>query len=120
MGTVRRCRIARRFSAEYYFVALAACQDVGRNSGERFGSNVANTVVILAATLIRYVTLFAGVDAHGGNVQNGCGVRFMWSQAPPYKGDRGERKKQVSWFMHEGTYCSVRWRPFVAIAACFT
>jgi len=25
-----------------------------------------------------------GQDYHGGNVQNGCGVRFNWKSAPPY------------------------------------
>lgn len=37
-----------------------------------------------------------GVDAHGGNVQNGCGKQFSWSRARPYQGDRGECKATVS------------------------
>ncbi|CAM9496015.1 unnamed protein product, partial [Ectocarpus sp. 4 AP-2014] len=28
--------------------------------------------------------MVCGVDAHGGNVQNGCGKSFLWSQARPY------------------------------------
>lgn len=36
------------------------------------------------------------MDAHGGNVQNGCGARFNWLMATPYVGDRGVRKTEAS------------------------
>jgi len=29
--------------------------------------------------------MVCGSDAHGGNVQNGCGHHFVWSTAPPYR-----------------------------------
>lgn len=86
-------------------MALTACQDVGRNFGDRFSVDTANTVFggwshdricLVFDRDIDYLCLLAGVDAHGGNVQNGCGVKFVWSSAPPYKGDRGERKTRVS------------------------
>lgn len=41
----------------------------------------------------------AGMDAHGGNVQNGCGACFVWPAALPYVGDRGARKEMVSFFV---------------------
>lgn len=37
----------------------------------------------------------SGQDAHGGNVQFGCGARFFWDNATPYVGDRGARKTTV-------------------------
>src|SRR3546814_224649 len=33
-----------------------------------------------------------GTDAHGGNVQNGCGHRFSWNAAPGYVADAGNRR----------------------------
>lgn len=42
-----------------------------------------------------HCSLATGLDAHGGNVQNGCGARFNWNQAKLYVGDRGTRKKKV-------------------------
>ena len=41
-------------------------------------------------------SLPTGLDAHGGNYQNGCGARFDWKNAVPYVGDRGVRKDRVS------------------------
>jgi len=30
-------------------------------------------------------SMVCGADYHGGNVQNGCGQRFVWTQSQPYK-----------------------------------
>lgn len=29
--------------------------------------------------------MICGQDAHGGNVQSGCGTKFSWQQAQPYQ-----------------------------------
>lgn len=29
-------------------------------------------------------TMICGQDAHGGNVQSGCGTKFNWARAQPY------------------------------------
>lgn len=49
--------------------------------------------------VVVYAVLYVGpgMDAHGGNVQNGCGARFDWSTALPYVGDRGARKEIVGY-----------------------
>eukprot|EP00752_Nemacystus_decipiens_P013473 g11932.t1 len=56
--------------------------------------------------------MVCGVDAHGGNVQNGCGVKFLWSRAHPYKGDRGERKTTP--FTEQQPEAAARSRHFIA------
>lgn len=70
--------------------------------------------------------MVCGMDAHGGNRQNGCGAHFMWSQARPYKtdgavpaelgesavlGDRPERSAEQTLELCQGvelpcSYCS--------------
>ncbi len=47
-------------------------------------------------------------------MQNGCGVKFMWTQAPPYKGDRGERKTTVT------IHICVPWRSLDVLISLFT
>lgn len=36
--------------------------------------------------------MVCGENYHGGNIQNGCGARFNWSQAPPYVSNAGQAK----------------------------
>lgn len=36
-------------------------------------------------------SMVCGSDAHGGNVQSGCGANFNWMGAAPYKADVGRR-----------------------------
>ncbi|CAM9219754.1 unnamed protein product [Ectocarpus sp. 12 AP-2014] len=57
-------------------------------------------------------SMVCGVDAHGGNVQNGCGKSFLWSRARPYRGDRGECKATP--FTEQEPAAAARSRHFIA------
>jgi len=37
-------------------------------------------------------TMVCGQNAHGGNLQNGCGHGFNWNEAMPYYADIGNRR----------------------------
>ncbi|CAM9790852.1 unnamed protein product [Ectocarpus fasciculatus] len=56
--------------------------------------------------------MVCGVDAHGGNVQNGCGARFSWALARPYQADRGECKATP--FTEQEPEAAARSRHFIA------
>jgi hypothetical protein len=36
--------------------------------------------------------MICGQNYHGGDVQNGCGANFRWTEAPPYVPDSGSRR----------------------------
>jgi ribosomal protein L34E len=38
-------------------------------------------------------TMVCGQNAHGGNIQNGCGFGFNWNEAGPYSADIGKREE---------------------------
>lgn len=40
-------------------------------------------------------TMVCGQNAHGGNIQNGCGVAFDWNEALCYSADIGEKRSIV-------------------------
>ncbi|CAF1319300.1 unnamed protein product [Adineta ricciae] len=40
-------------------------------------------------------TMVCGQDAHGGNVQSGCGHRFNWAQAKAYQASATKQPKQT-------------------------
>jgi hypothetical protein len=40
-------------------------------------------------------TMICGRDAHGGNVQSGCGTKFNWAQAQPYTATATSQPKQT-------------------------
>ena len=56
-----------------------------------------------------------GQDAHGGNVQNGCGARFNWGSAQPYtpaavaaaRPVQAVRVEDMIRGEHEGVSCSL-------------
>lgn len=39
--------------------------------------------------------MICGQDAHGGNVQSGCGTKFNWHQAQPYQPSTGLQLEQA-------------------------
>jgi hypothetical protein len=40
-------------------------------------------------------SMVCGQDAHGGNVQSGCGAKFNWVQATPYQATATKQPKQT-------------------------
>lgn len=40
-------------------------------------------------------SMVCGQDAHGGNVQSGCGAKFNWLQAAPYHAAAQKQPKQT-------------------------
>lgn len=40
--------------------------------------------------------MICGQDAHGGNIQSGCGMKFNWQQAQPYQPSTGLQPEQTS------------------------
>jgi hypothetical protein len=40
-------------------------------------------------------SMICGQDAHGGNIQSGCGAKFNWAQAQPYKASATQQPRQT-------------------------